>query len=96
MSEQQGKYVHIRKRQGVISLDMSPGGEGPLTRQIRALSQGEKGPKHKANVLQIGPNFAGVAHCWYLLTRTEKIRKHTDTVVAFTRRVLNIVSTGNV
>jgi hypothetical protein len=22
--------------------------------------------------------------CWYLLTRTEKIRKHTDTVVAFT------------
>ena len=41
---------------------MSPGGEGPLTRQIRALSHGEKGPKPKANVLQIGPNFAGVAH----------------------------------
>jgi hypothetical protein len=32
--------------------------------------------------------------CWYLLTRIEKIRKRTDTVVAFTRRVLNIVSIG--
>ena len=47
---------------GVTSPDMSPGGEGPLTRQIRALSRGEKGPKPKANVLQIGPNFVGVAH----------------------------------
>jgi hypothetical protein len=32
--------------------------------------------------------------CWYLLMRTEKICKRTDTIVAFTRRVLNIVSTG--
>jgi hypothetical protein len=73
---------------------MSPGGEGLLTRQIRALSQGEKGPKHKANVLQIGPNFARVAHCWYLLTQIGKIRKRMDTIVAFTQRVFNIVSTG--
>jgi hypothetical protein len=35
-----------------------------------------------------------VGRCWYLLMRTEKIRKHTDIVVAFTQRVLNIVSTG--
>jgi hypothetical protein len=48
--------------QGVISPDMSQGGEGPLTRQIRAQSCGEKGSKPKANVHQIGPNFAGVAH----------------------------------
>ena len=48
--------------EGVTSPDMSPWGEGPLTRQIRALSHGEKGPKPKANVLQIGPNFVGVAH----------------------------------
>jgi hypothetical protein len=41
---------------------MNLGGEGPLTRQIKALSRGEKGPKPKANVLQIGPNFAGVAY----------------------------------
>jgi len=47
--------------QGISSPDMSPGGEDPLTRQIRALSRGEKGPKLKANVLQIGPNFVGVA-----------------------------------
>ena len=33
-----------------------------------------------------------VQRCWYLLTRTEKICKRTDTIVAFTRRVLNIVS----
>jgi hypothetical protein len=32
--------------------------------------------------------------CWYLLTRTEKIHKRTDTVVAFIRRVLNIISIG--
>jgi hypothetical protein len=37
--------------QGIISPDMGLGGEGPLTRQIRALSHGEKGPKPKANVL---------------------------------------------
>jgi hypothetical protein len=37
---------------------------------------------------------ASVAPCWYLSTRTEKIRKRTDTVVAFTWRVLNIVSIG--
>ena len=36
---------------GITSPDMSPGGEGPLTRQIRALSYGEKGPKPEANVL---------------------------------------------
>ena len=48
--------------EGVTSPNMSPGGEGPLTRQIRALSRGENGPKSKANVLQIGPTFAGVAH----------------------------------
>ena len=48
--------------EGITSPDMSPGGEGPFTRQIRALSHREKGPKPKANVLQIGPNFAGVAH----------------------------------
>jgi hypothetical protein len=41
---------------------MSLGGEGLVTRQIRALSHGEKGPKPKANVLQIEPNFAGVDH----------------------------------
>jgi hypothetical protein len=41
---------------------MSLGGEGPLTKHIRVLSHGEKGPKPKANVLQIGPNFAGVDH----------------------------------
>jgi hypothetical protein len=33
------------------------------------------------------------AVCWYLLTHTEKIRKRTGTVVAFTQGVLNIVST---
>jgi hypothetical protein len=48
-----------------------PKGEGPLTRQIRALSRGEKGPKHKANVLQIGPNFAGVAHAVLEAYRTK-------------------------
>ena len=48
--------------QDIVSPNMSPGGEGPFTRKIRALSRGEKGPKPKANVLQIGPNFAGVAH----------------------------------
>jgi hypothetical protein len=41
---------------------MGLGGEGPLTWQIRALSCGEKGPKPKASMLQIGPNFVGVAH----------------------------------
>jgi hypothetical protein len=41
---------------------MSSEEEGILTRKIRALSHREKGPKPKANVLQIGPNFAGVAH----------------------------------
>ena len=48
--------------EGVTSPDMSLGGDAPLTRQIKALSCGEKGPKPKANVLQIGPNFAGVGH----------------------------------
>jgi hypothetical protein len=48
--------------EGLTSPNMSPGEEGPLTRQIRALPPREKGPKPKANVLQIGPNFAGVAH----------------------------------
>ena len=37
--------------EGITSPDMSPGGEGPLTRQIRALSCGGKCPKPKANVL---------------------------------------------
>ena len=50
---------------------MSLGGEGPLTRQIRALSHGEKGPKPKANVLQIGPNFAGGAHAVLEAYRTK-------------------------
>ena len=50
---------------------MSPGGEGPLTRQIRALSHGEKGPKPKANVLQIGANFTGVAHAVIKAYRTK-------------------------
>jgi hypothetical protein len=50
---------------------MSPGGEGPLTRQIRTLSRGEKGIKCKANVLQIGPNFAGVAHAVLEANRTK-------------------------
>jgi hypothetical protein len=57
--------------QGVISPDMGLGGEGPLTRQIRALSRGEKGPKPKANVLQIGPNFVGVAHAVLEAYRTK-------------------------
>jgi hypothetical protein len=35
-----------------------------------------------------------VCGCWNLLTRTEKIRKRTDTVVTFTWRVLNTVSIG--
>ena len=41
---------------------MSLGGQGPLTKEIRALSQGEQGPKPKANMIQMVPNFAGVAH----------------------------------
>ena len=48
--------------QDVSIPNMSPGGEGPLSRLLRALSHGEKGPKPKANMLQIGPNFVGVAH----------------------------------
>ena len=39
--------------------DMSPRGEGPLTRQIRAQPGGEKSTKHKANVLQMTPNSIG-------------------------------------
>jgi hypothetical protein len=39
-------------------------------------------------------SILAVFGCWYLLTRTEKIHKRTDTIVAFTRRALNIVSTG--
>ena len=46
--------------QGVTSPDMSLGGEGPLTRKIRALSRGGKGPKPKANVLQMAQNFTGL------------------------------------
>jgi hypothetical protein len=63
--------------EGVTSPDMSLGGEGPLTRQIRALPHGEKGPKPKAKILQIGPNFAGVAHA-VLEAYTTKIvpRRH--------------------
>jgi hypothetical protein len=41
---------------------MSPTGEGPLTRKFMAQLGGEKRPKPKANALQIGPNFVGVAH----------------------------------
>jgi hypothetical protein len=40
---------------------MSPRGEG-LPGKFRALLGGEKRPKPKANMLQIGPNFVGVAH----------------------------------
>ena len=58
--ENTSKGAQIRNREGVTSPDMSLGGECPLTRQIRALSRGENGPKPKANVLQIA--FAGVAH----------------------------------
>ena len=57
--------------QGVTTPDMSPMGEGPLTKQIRALSRGEKGPKLKANMLQIAPNFAGVAHALLEAYRTK-------------------------
>jgi hypothetical protein len=49
-------------KQGITSPDMNPRGEGPLTRKFRAPLGGEKRPKPKANVLQIGPNFVGVAH----------------------------------
>ena len=61
----------VHKEQGVTSPNMSPRGEGPLTRQIRALSHGEKGPKPKANVLQIGPNFVGGAHAVLEAYRTK-------------------------
>jgi len=36
-----------------------------------ALSRGEKGPKPKANMLQIVPNFTGVAHAVLKVYRTK-------------------------
>jgi hypothetical protein len=39
--------------------DMSPRGEGPLTRQIKAQLGGQKRPKPISNLLQMAPNFAG-------------------------------------
>ena len=51
---------------------MSLGGVSPLTREIRALSRGEKGPNPKANMIQMVPNFAGVAHT-LLEAQTPKI-----------------------
>ena len=70
-------------RQGVTSPVMSPRGEGPLTRQIRAQPGGEKSPKPKANMLQIAPNFAGVAHV-VLEAYTMKIgpKRHTTSAPA--------------
>ena len=69
--------------EGVTSPDVSPGGEGPLARQIRALSHGEKGQKPKANVLQIGPNFAEVAHVVLEAYRTKvQPRRHLQGVSA--------------
>jgi len=49
----------VHKEQGITSPDMSPRGERPLTRQIRAQSGGEKRPKSISNQLQMAQNSAG-------------------------------------
>ena len=53
------KYTKNIARQGVTSFDMSPRGEGPLTKQIMAQSGGEKRPKPIPNQLQMARNFVG-------------------------------------
>ena len=54
--EMSQKYTKNLAKQ---TLHMSPRGEGPLTRQIRAQLGGEKSTKHKANMLQMTPNSIG-------------------------------------
>ena len=49
----------VHKEQGITSPNMSPRGEGPLTKQIRAHLGGEKRPKPISNKLQMAQNFAG-------------------------------------
>jgi transposase InsO family protein len=50
-------------------------------------------PQQNGVVERKNRTLGEMTRCWYLLTRTEKIRKRTDIVVAFTQMVLNIVST---
>jgi hypothetical protein len=74
-----------------------PGAVAGRGRRMGALALATYVPSHTDVVdgmsIPVAAMSILVQHCWYLLKRTEKICKRTDTAIAFTRRVLNIVST---